>query len=205
MLDRQSGTVIPYPTGLLRWLLRFPLIMYRLGLGWMLGWIPFLVLTTRGRKTGLPRHAMLEWRRHGSKYYLLSGWGKRPNWVQNLIQEPIVTVQRGSLLFPARATVVTDPAEAMRALYMFRRNSPVYEYLLARMSSADTIDLRTLAEVAGEFTVVRLDPMAGRPKLEGVSTANPFLLPVFLSFFVFAALIWRRFRQSRKGRSDVAG
>ena len=61
-----------------------------------------------------------------------------------------------------------DPAEALRALYMFSRNSPIYEMLFARMSSAQAADLNTLTEVVDEFTVVRLEPSDEAPALPTV-------------------------------------
>lgn len=143
-----------------------------------MGWLPLLVLTTRGRKSGMARHTVLEYRRHGSKYYIISGWGKRPNWYQNLLAHPTVTVQKGAYTFKARAATVTDTAEALRAIYMFRRNSMIYDRLLASMSSADRIDFLTLTEVAQEFTVVRLDPQEGEIELDGVPVTNRWLAPL---------------------------
>lgn len=169
--------IIPYPAGVLRWLAQLPLYIYRLGLGWAIVWIPVLVLTTRGRKTGQPRHVVLEWRRHGSKYYVVSAWGNRPHWYRNLLASPIVTVQHGGRIFRARAVPVRDPNEAVRALYMFRKNSPLYEVLFSRMSSAPTINFRTLSEVAGEFTLIRLEPEAGARELPGVRQLPGWLLP----------------------------
>jgi deazaflavin-dependent oxidoreductase (nitroreductase family) len=169
--------VLPYPAGVLRWLARMPLYLYQLGLGWTILWIPVLVLTTRGRSSGQPRHVVLEWRRHGSKYYVVSAWGKRPHWYRNLLAAPMVTVQYGNRVFRARATPVQDPNEAARAVYMFRKNSPLYEVLFSRMVSVPTINFRTLSEVAGEFTVIRLDPEAGALDLPGVPQLPAWLLP----------------------------
>ena len=56
-------------------LFRAPLYLYQLGWGPMLNWIPLLILTTRGLDSGEPHHVVVEYRRHGSKYYVVSGWG----------------------------------------------------------------------------------------------------------------------------------
>lgn len=186
---RQS---LPYPAGLLRLLLRLPLLLHRLGLGWMLSPFPFFVLTTRGRKSGLPRHAVLEWRRHGSRFYVVSAWGRRSQWLKNLVADPIVTVQNGHVARRARACVVEDPAETLRAVYMFRKHSPLYDRILSSISSADTIDFLTLSEVADEFTVVRLEPEAGEPALPGVRPAYVWVwlvVPVLL----IIRWLWTRF------------
>jgi deazaflavin-dependent oxidoreductase (nitroreductase family) len=192
---QRPDNLIPYPQGVLRLLFRAPLWLHRVGLGALYNTLPFLVLTTKGRKSGLSRHTVLEYRRHGSKYYVVSGWGERPNWFQNLRAEPIVTVQQGTRTFSARAVLVDNPAEALRAVYMFRRNSFIYERILASMSSADTIDLRTLTDVASEFTVVRLEPMSEAPVLQGVTVTQPWLVPA-LSLLVVGAVLLNRLRQT---------
>ena len=47
------------PTGVSRWLFRMPIGLYRLRLGWLLG-DRFLLLHHTGRKSGLPRQAVVE-------------------------------------------------------------------------------------------------------------------------------------------------
>jgi deazaflavin-dependent oxidoreductase (nitroreductase family) len=151
---------IPYPHGFMRRVMRLPLWLYRLGWGNVVGLFPFMILTTRGRKTQQPRHTVLEYRRHGSKIYVVSGWGNQTDWVKNALAHPIVTIQagqNGTQPRRATATLVTDPAEALRALYMFRRRSYVYEVLLSQIGDAPTIDFRTLTQVANRFTVFRLE------------------------------------------------
>lgn len=197
--------IIPYPQGLVRQLVRSPMYLLSLGLGWMLRPMNLLVLTTRGSKSGEARHTVLEYRRHGSKLYVVSAWGKRPNWLTNLQQHSSVTVQLGQKEIAAKASLVTDSAEALRALYMFQRTGRVYEAILANMSSAESIDLRTLKRVANEFTVVRIDITHGAPSLRGVQQAVPFLGTALLaagSLLIFWAIwmIWTRF----SGGNDTA-
>lgn len=156
------------PQGLSRSIYRFPLNLYRLGWGGVLGWLPMLVMTTKGRRSGLARHVMVEFRRHGSKYYVFSGWGERTDWYRNLLQHPRVTIQRGAQVFSAEAKPVQDNAEALRALYLFTRNSWLYERVFAGMSSAQAADLNSLADVAQEFTLVRLEPIDDAPELPPV-------------------------------------
>jgi deazaflavin-dependent oxidoreductase (nitroreductase family) len=177
MSQEKTGFIhfVPYPQGSVRYLVRAPMLLLSLGMGGLLRPMKLLVLTTRGRKSGQARHTVLEYRRHGSKLYIVSAWGKRPNWLTNLLEEPRVTVQLGQKEIVAKASLVTDSAEALRALYMFQRTGPVYEAILANMSSADSIDLRTLKKVAGEFTVVRLDMALGTPTLRGIQAATPFM------------------------------
>lgn len=156
------------PTGLTRSLYRFPIRLYRLGWGQVLGWLPMLVMTTKGRRSGLARHVMVEYRRHGSKYYVFSAWGERTDWYRNLLEYPRVTIQHGAHVFAADAQPVQDNAEALRALYLFTRNSRLYERMFAGMSSGQAADLNSLADVAQEFTLVRLEPNDETPELPPV-------------------------------------
>lgn len=160
-----SNASLQQPQILARLLFRLPLCIYKLGWGRAMNWYPLLILTTKGRHSGQPRHTALEYRRHGSKYYVVCGWGENTDWFQNAMQRPRVTLQHGSQVFDATAQLVDNPAEALGALYMFSRNSWLYERLFARMSSAQAGDLNHLADVVEEFTVVRLEPSADRPEL----------------------------------------
>ena len=156
------------PQGLTRSIYRLPIILYRLGWGGYMGWLPMLVMTTKGRRSGAPRHVVIEFRRHGSKYYVFSAWGERTDWYRNLLKQPRVTIQHGAHVFAADARPVRDNAEALRALYLFTRNSRLYELLFAGINSAKAADLNTLADVAQEFTLVRLEPNDETPELPPV-------------------------------------
>jgi deazaflavin-dependent oxidoreductase (nitroreductase family) len=161
----QSGReIIPYPAGMVPELVRLPLLLFRLGLGPLVGLLPLLILTTRGRKSGLPRHSVLEYRQHGSKHYVVSAWGKRTQWFQNLLAHPLVTVQKGQEQFGARASVVDDSGEALRVLYLFRKKAPIiYDALLARLSASESVNARTLPDISSQFVIVRLEPVRGEP------------------------------------------
>mgnify|MGYP001549684610 CR=1 FL=1 len=177
---REARGLLAYPTGLMRYIHRIPLRLYRAGFGSLIGWAPFLVLTTRGRRSGKARHAVLEYRRHGSKYYLLSIWGERPHWYQNILNDPQVTVQFGGYTSAAEATVVDTPAEAMRALLMFKRKSPLFDAIMASISNTDNITMRTLADIAGEFTVIRLETKASKAPLPPVEPPSRWLAPTII-------------------------
>ncbi len=179
----QSGReLIPYPTGVVRTLVRLPLLLHRLGLGALVRLLPFAIITTRGRKTGLPRHSVLEYRHHGTKHYVVSAWGRRTQWFQNLIAHPLVTVQKGRERFGARASVVEDSGEALRVLYLFRKKAPIiYDALLARLSDKTAVNARTLPDISSQFVIVRLEPVADQP--------TPAALPSDLAWVLRVALV----------------
>ena len=167
-----SDASLTRPQALAKSIFRLPLYLYQLGWGPALKWLPLLILTTEGRKSGMARHVVVEYRRHGSKYYIVSGWGKNTDWYKNVLQNPRVTIQLGSEVLDAKALPVDNPPEALSALYMFSRNSWIYETLFARMTSAQAADLSTLADVVDEFTVVRLEPSEETPMLPSVRLFN---------------------------------
>ncbi len=150
---------LPYPGEFFRRLLRLPIWLYRLGLGPLLENVHLMVLTTAGRTSGLPRYTAIEYRLHGSKTYIISAWGERPHWYKNLLAHPVVGVAQGGRRFMARATVIYDPGEATRVLYLFRKRAPaIYDALLARLSREETVSARTVPTITDHFVIVRLDP-----------------------------------------------
>lgn len=193
-LEKPSGItdIIPYPQGIIRVLVRLPMLFHRMGIGFLLRPMRLMAITTEGHKSGLARHTVLEYRRHGSKLYVISGWGDKPHWVKNVIKSPAVTVQFGQREISATASLVSDSAESLRALYMFQRTGGIYETILANMSNAGSIDLRTLKLVANEFTVIRFDLNKKSPHLRGIQPVNsalPFIVLGTLTLII-TGLIW---------------
>ncbi|MBI2820120.1 MAG: nitroreductase family deazaflavin-dependent oxidoreductase [Acidobacteria bacterium] len=111
------------PRGLLRLFLRFPIVLYRIRLGWLLGG-RFLMMTHIGRRSGQPRRVILEVVRHDRKTntcVIASGWGEQSNWIRNIERIPAVTVQVGLRKWPASATRLTsDAGERELADYAIR-------------------------------------------------------------------------------------
>lgn len=192
---------LPYPRGPLRWLLRAPIWLYRLGLGAPLGSAHIMVLTTTGRVSGQPRHTAIEFRTHGSKTYLVSAWGERPHWYKNLLAHPVVGVAQGSQRFMARATVVDDASEAARVLYLFRKRAPaIYDALMARLSNAETVSARTVPAITDHFVIVRLEPApdaAGPAPLQADWRGVGLALAAGLAGLLLAAALLRALRQAQ--------
>ena len=197
------------PHGLTRSIYRLPISLYRLGWGGILAWLPMLVMTTKGRRSGAARHVMVEFRRHGSKYYVFSAWGEQTDWYRNLLQHPRVTIQHGAHVFAADARPVQGNAEALRALYLFTRNSLLYERMFAGMSSAQAADLNSLADVAQEFTLVRLEPNDETPELSPVELydegtrqmANVFALVIVIRIVLFLLRLALPFRDDKREKN----
>lgn len=169
--------MMPYPKGLLRWVLLFPVQLYRLGFGEMLKFFNIMVLGVHGRSSGLARYVPVEYRRHGSKLYVVSGWGERPQWYRNLQADPLATVQIGGQTQRVRARAVEDPAEALRVLNLFRRSTPlVSDAVLARLSTGK-FDLKTLPDISHQFTIMCLDIEEGKPPVAPMRRDLAWVLP----------------------------
>ncbi|MFN2113523.1 MAG: nitroreductase family deazaflavin-dependent oxidoreductase [Anaerolineales bacterium] len=70
-----------------------------------------LVLTSRGRKSGQPRHTMVSAVDVEGRDYIVSGWGHRSQWVKNVENDPLVTVQVYRRTYPAVIRRVADLEE----------------------------------------------------------------------------------------------
>lgn len=107
---------LPYPQqGLEKWLFKAPLVLWRLGLGPIVGQVT-IVITHWGRKSGLPRHTVTEYRRLGTRKYVPCAWGERSQWYQNIRANPHVTIQTSDGIEHVKARRVIDDDE-LRAVY----------------------------------------------------------------------------------------
>jgi deazaflavin-dependent oxidoreductase (nitroreductase family) len=107
-----------------RWLFRLPPLLYRVGLAERAG-RRFLLLTTRGRRTGRRRTCALNYMEDGATVYIFSGFGMS-HWVRNLLADPAVEVQLGSRRIAATASLVRDPATRCRALTLLRERGDAH-------------------------------------------------------------------------------
>jgi deazaflavin-dependent oxidoreductase (nitroreductase family) len=82
--------------------------LYALGLGPLVGRL-VLLLTTTGRKSGLPRVTALQYEEVDGAIYLGSSRGARADWFQNLVANPCVSIRVKSRQFSGTAEAVTDP------------------------------------------------------------------------------------------------
>ena len=123
-----------------RWLrrvFRVPVYLYRWRLGWLLGH-RFVLLTHRGRRSGLPRQTVLEVLRYDPatrECVVVSGYGARADWYRNLQAAPALALQIGRERYvPAHR--VLDPAETAREFRDYRRRHPLFARLALRWFSA---------------------------------------------------------------------
>jgi len=82
--------------------------LYALGFGPLVGRL-VLLLTTTGRKTGLPRVTALQYEEVDGAFMLGSSRGLRADWVRNLTADPRVEIRVRSRRLVGRAEAVSDP------------------------------------------------------------------------------------------------
>jgi len=76
------------------------------------GWV---LLTTTGRRTGLPREVLLPCERTRDMLIVLSTYGRRSDWIRNIRHRSEVRVTCAGWVLPAEAEIV-EVLEAKRAL-----------------------------------------------------------------------------------------
>jgi deazaflavin-dependent oxidoreductase (nitroreductase family) len=97
--------------------------LYRHGFARLLGRL-ILLLTTTGRKTGLPRLTPLQYELVDGQYYIGSARGAKADWFRNILADPHVRVRVKSREFAAIAEPVTDPARIADFLELRLRRHP---------------------------------------------------------------------------------
>lgn len=71
--------------------------------------LPYLYLTTTGRKTGLPREIEIWFVQHAGKFYIFAEHGHNAQWVKNIQSDANVLVRVGETTWRATARVL-EPA-----------------------------------------------------------------------------------------------
>lgn len=103
-MNEQQKLTTP-PTGLMRMAARFPILLYRAGLGWLL-FGRFVMVTHTGRVSGKERNVVLEVvhiDQASRRLFVASGWGKKADWYRNIKKTPRVRLTYGSHTFTALA------------------------------------------------------------------------------------------------------
>ena len=122
-----------------------------------------LLLTTTGRKSGLPHLTPLQFEEVDGAYYIASARGPQADWFKNILANPNVHVQVRDREFNAIAEPVTDPARIADFIELRLRRHPIMIRLI--MHLFDGLPLRftrpDLEEFCQEKAMVILRPGKG--------------------------------------------
>lgn len=133
-----GNTILSPAQGPLRIFFKIPLVAWRMGYARMLP--HFVLLTTRGRKSGQPRRTMLDYHYQDGVFYLMAGWGDQSDWVRNIQHDPHVTIQTvGEGVFGGYAERVTENADIERVFFGMQ-NTPALRPYLARLGIENRLE-----------------------------------------------------------------
>jgi deazaflavin-dependent oxidoreductase (nitroreductase family) len=154
MGERSWVEKMPYPSGLMKWLYKTPILLYRLGLGFLIGRL-FMIMTTVGRKSGQPRRTAIEFHEYKGRRYVFSAWGTKADWYRNIEVNPTITIQtrRGAESVLARR--ITSDAELAEA-FAFAMSNPSLRMVMKSAGFGQTLE-RFLARKE-RFVFVTFDP-----------------------------------------------
>jgi deazaflavin-dependent oxidoreductase (nitroreductase family) len=192
MAEQQDSGLMTYPaSGWHRLAFKAPITLWRLGLGPLVG-RALMLLTTWGRKSGLPRRTVIEYHALAGTKYAPSAFGARSDWYQNLQADPYVTIQTSDGVEHTVATRVTGDDELVRVYNLFMRRNPVMLrwYLDALGIAADPDEV---VEKKQRIHWLRFDPTS-----EG--TPPPLVADlawVWLVVGLIAMALWRPIRRHR--------
>ncbi|HET7090304.1 MAG TPA: nitroreductase/quinone reductase family protein [Anaerolineae bacterium] len=98
-----------------------------------------LLLTTTGRKTGLPRTTPVQYEIVDGAIYVASARGQEADWFRNIVANPRVRVQIKDEQFEALAEPITDPTRVADLLELRLKRHPV---MIRLMLLAEGLPLR---------------------------------------------------------------
>jgi deazaflavin-dependent oxidoreductase (nitroreductase family) len=124
--------------GLLRYVLRVPVWLYRWHCGWLLGH-RFLLLVHTGRRTGRRHSTMLEvvqYRQDPFEVVVMSGFGRGSNWLRNLTAGGDAEIIIRTTRFPATWRELGEAEAAIVMADYEQRNrlaAPLVRMVLGRL------------------------------------------------------------------------
>lgn len=179
---------LPYPSHpALRALFRLPILLYRLGFGPLVG-RTFMILTTTGRKSGLPRRTAIEHHTYQGRKYIMNGYGLRSDWCRNLLADSRVTVQTADGVERCRARrLITD--EELRQAYGFVESSPAFRWFVKALGFEPTLE-QFLAQ-KDRWWLMTFDP-TDEPTPPPLTADLWWVTPLAVGAFIVVSLLAQR-------------
>lgn len=133
-ITSETSRLSKRPNFVLRLIFRFPRWLYDARLGWIFGHRALLV-THRGRKSGLLRETALEvirFDRATQASLVISAWGERSDWFRNIQHSPALQIETGGHRYvPTQRVLSTD--EAVRELQRYTVEHRIAAKILERV------------------------------------------------------------------------
>ena len=121
-----------------------------------------MLLTTTGRKSGLPRQTPLQYEKVNDDYYIASARGSDADWFKNIVADPKVHVQIRDREFDAIAEPVTDPVRIADFIELRLHRHPIMIRLIMHLFDGLPLQFSRadLEEFCKEKAMVILQPQA---------------------------------------------
>jgi deazaflavin-dependent oxidoreductase (nitroreductase family) len=145
---------LPYPSGLVIWFYKTPILLYRLGLGFLVGRL-FMIMTTVGRKSGQPRRTAIEFHEYKGRRYVFSAWGTKADWYRNIEANPYINIQTWRGPESVLAHRIISDGELAEA-FAFAMSNPTMRMVMKSTGFGQTLE-QFLAHKE-RFTFVTFDP-----------------------------------------------
>lgn len=123
------------PPAVVRRLLRLPILLFRLRLGILFGH-RFLVLTHRGRKSGVLHRTMLEvirWDHARQEAVVMTPWPEHADWYRNIRAEPATEIWISRKRFRRPSQRVLPPSEVSEVMDGYARKGGMEARALRRL------------------------------------------------------------------------
>ncbi len=132
--------------------------LYALGLGPLVGRL-VLLLTTSGRKSGLPRVTPLQYEEIDGAIYVASASGTRADWFRNILADRHVRVRVKSRQFEGTAEPVTDAIRIADFLSLrLKRHPKMIGAILRSQGLSETPSRAELEQYARQLAMVIIRP-----------------------------------------------
>ncbi len=184
-LSSLYSTLYPSQPALIT-MFKAPLLLWRLGLGKLIGQM-FMVITTTGRKSVLPRRTVVEYRLWFGRKYAFAAWPKS-DWYRNIQADPYVTIQTRDGAESVIARRVTDELELIR-LYDLVQNDPTIKGM-AQMLGFE-LTRQSFLEQSDKFHLLVFEP-TDEPTPLPLEPDLVWLWPVALVIVFVGMLLGRR-------------
>jgi len=137
-----------------------PQLIYAIGLGPIYGRM-VLLLTTQGRKSGLPRITPLQYEDIEGDIVIGSALGGKADWFRNIQANPQVKVRVGSREFTGIGEPITDPVQIADFLeYRLRKNPRLIGFIMSREGVSKSPSREELEKLAQRKTMVVIRPVS---------------------------------------------
>lgn len=148
------------PKVILRLLKLPPQFLYKIGLGPIYGRI-VLLLTTMGRKSGLPRVTPLQYEEIDGLYYIAAARGQKADWFRNIQANPSVEARVKAYHFSGQAEAVTDP---LRIADFLEHRLQIHPRMIGMMMKMHNLPFHPsrdqLEDLAKSLAMVIIHPVA---------------------------------------------